>query len=636
LLRTTRSSSPHLLVAFLTFSTITILTGCSGAGYGGGTQTPPPPPPTTAIALQGSVHQGGHVIAGARVYLFGVNTTGYGSASVSLLNAVSTGHSDSLGAYVITDALGNFGLPGDWVCPSTAQAYLYAAGGTNGGSGLLAALGPCPDPGNTAAPPAFWVNEVTTVATAYAFAGFATDATHVASSGTPLARTGVANAMLNVKNLVNPSTGIALATTPDGNGTVPQAELDTLANMLAACGRTSSAGSPECSTLFSAAMNASGVPATDTAMAAINIAHAPANAVANLYGLAGIGPEFAPRLTSVPADFTLALRFTDPGLPSNGNLTMAIDGAGSVWIPNESSISITKLSSTGKVLSTAGGFVSPGLTTHPVGIAVDGSGNAWIPNNSLSPFVVELSNTGDVLSPAAGYTASSFKNPVAIALDSNGAAWVANADGPSLTKLASFGVPLSPPDGYTGGGLQRPVAIAIDGLGNIWAGNLGNDSVSKFSASGAALSPATGFTGGGLDGPESIAIDSSNNVWVSNYMNGSVTKLSNAGTPALASGFTGGGLVNPIGIAIDGAGTAWVANQFGTVTHLSATGAAISPAAGYIVSGSPLVVDAMALDGSGDVWLSGDSAVVELIGASAPVVTPLPFGIANNALGTRP
>jgi hypothetical protein len=619
----------------MAFAAAIVLGGCSGAGYGGGTTQTPPIITTTGVALQGTVHQSSRVIAGARVYLFGVNTTGYGSPSVSLLNAASAGHSDSLGAYVLTDGSGNFGLPGDWVCPSTAQAYLYAAGGANAASGLLAALGPCPDPGNTASPPSFWINEVTTVAAAYALAGFATDAAHMASSGTPLARTGVANAMLNVKNLVNPSTGVALATTPDGNGTVPQAELNTLANMLATCGRTSSAGSSECSTLFSAAVNAAATPASDTATAAINIAHAPAQSIPGLYGLAGVGPEFSPRLISVPADFTLALRFTDPGLPSNGNLTIAVDGAGNVWIPNESSTSITKLSSTGRVLS-GSGFTAQGLTTHPVGIAIDGSGNAWIPNNSLSPVVVELSNSGDTLSPAAGYTASSFKNPVAIALDSNGAAWVANADGPSLTKLASVGVPLSPPDGYTGGGLQHPVAVAIDGLGNIWVSNLGNDSVSKFSPSGTALSPATGFTGGALDAPESIAIDASNNVWVSNYMDGTVTRLSNSGTPASAFGFAGGGMANPVSIAIDGAGTAWIANQYGTVTHLAATGAPLSPPSGFVIGGPALVIDAMALDGSGDVWLSADSAVVELIGASTPVVTPLPFGIANNALGTRP
>ena len=119
-------------------------------------------------------------------------------------------------------------------------------------------------------------------------------------------------------------------------------------------------------------------------------------------------------------------------------------------------------------------------------------------------------------------------------------------------------------------------------------------------------------------------------------MNGSVSRFSNSGTPANASGFMGGGIVNPVGIAVDGSGTAWIANQFGTVSHLSATGAVMSPQAGYILPGPPVTVDALALDGSGNVWVSGDSAIVELIGAASPVVTPLPFGIANNALGTRP
>ncbi len=53
------------------------------------------------------------------------------------------------------------------------------------------------------------VNEVSTVAAAYAMAGFATDATHVGSSGTALALTGIANAFANAANL---------ETTGDGRG----------------------------------------------------------------------------------------------------------------------------------------------------------------------------------------------------------------------------------------------------------------------------------------------------------------------------------------------------------------------------------------------------------------------------------
>jgi hypothetical protein len=53
-------------------------------------------------------------------------------------------------------------------------------------------------------------------------AGFATDATHVSSSGTTLAQTGIANAFANAASLANLSTGTALTAPPAGNGNVPQ------------------------------------------------------------------------------------------------------------------------------------------------------------------------------------------------------------------------------------------------------------------------------------------------------------------------------------------------------------------------------------------------------------------------------
>ena len=94
------------------------------------------------------------------------------------------------------------------------------------------------------------VNEVSTVATAYAIAGFATDALHVASSGTALAQTGIANAFANATNMETLQTGVALATTPVGGGTVPQAEINTLADILAACVNTTAPSSSACSNLF--------------------------------------------------------------------------------------------------------------------------------------------------------------------------------------------------------------------------------------------------------------------------------------------------------------------------------------------------------------------------------------------------
>lgn len=96
--------------------------------------------------LTGSVHGGQQAIIGAHVYLMAANTTGYGSASVSLLNWTLTGHTDTVGGYVLTDGGGNFTLTGDYACTAGTQVYVYALGGNAGSgvnpaAGLLAALG---------------------------------------------------------------------------------------------------------------------------------------------------------------------------------------------------------------------------------------------------------------------------------------------------------------------------------------------------------------------------------------------------------------------------------------------------------------------------------------------------------------
>ena len=121
------------------------------------------------------------------------------NTSVSLLTSAGNTTLDSSGGatngdyYVTTDVSGSFSITGDYTCGAGQQVYLYALGGNpgagiNSAAGLMAALGTCPAAGNfLTTTPYVVVNEVSTVATAYAFAGFATDATHVGSSGTALA-----------------------------------------------------------------------------------------------------------------------------------------------------------------------------------------------------------------------------------------------------------------------------------------------------------------------------------------------------------------------------------------------------------------------------------------------------------------
>jgi hypothetical protein len=628
-----------------------LLSAVASASY---TITPPPPPPP---APSGTVLHGQVPLTGAHVYLFAANTTGYGNASISLLESALTGASDAVGAYVTTASDGSFTLTGDYTCTANTEVYLYALGGdagsgNNPASGLLAVLGNCPTSGSFSTTAKITVNEVSTIAAAYAMAGFATDATHVSSSGTPLAQTGIANAFANAASLANPSTGTALTATPVGNGTVPQGEIDTLADILASCVGTTNASN--CASLFEIATadgTTTGTLPTDTASAAINIAHHPGVNIAALYTLAGASTTFTPALTAQPNDFTVALSFTlsDGGAAisgANGGHAIAIDAEGSVWLIYAFQGSVLKFSNSGALLSPAAGYTGGGLNDAR-SIAIDNSGNAWITNFLGSTpqengTVAELSNTGTALSPSAGFGPIAPSLMSSIAIDASGNAWVPYGTG--VAGLSSSGTIISananPPGASLGVG-----GIAIDIAGNIWgAVPYGATLFNEFSPSGAIVNPPTAgqFSCGapfeGEQQPEGVAIDASGAVWITSGQG--FTKESKSPIPACSG--KGGG-INPVGegvggdIAIDGDGNAWVVN--GALAEFSNFGVPISPSTGYKI---PIIPNTVAPDGSGNLWVRGAAGdnftdtLVEMIGASAPVVTPIAAGVKSNTLGSRP
>ncbi|MGP8259058.1 MAG: PKD domain-containing protein [Acidobacteriaceae bacterium] len=604
------------------------------------------------IVPNGRVYGGQQPVAGAHVYLFAANTTGYGQASVSLLSAASTGQSDSVGAYVLTGADGSFFTAGDYSCTPGSQVYLYSLGGsagsgTNTGIGLLAALGACPSAGNFAATPYAVMNEVSTIAAAYAFAGFATDATHVSSSGTALAQVGVANAFANAANLATLSTGTALSTTPAGNGTVPQTEINTLANILADCVNTSGPGSNGCQLLFTNAMSggSTGTVPTDTATATINIAHHPGANIATLYGLASTA-VFTPKLAAQPNDFTVSVVFTGGGMYETAGL--AVDGSGNVWVANESGSgnatagSVIELSSSGAFLSGASGFTNSTLYA-PLAVAIDLSGDAWVGSNN-GTFSNEISQSGSFV-PGIFVSNGVSGSYATVAIDGSENVWFAGGN-PFVTVFSSTGKVLSGTSGYSGGGLTGVASMAIDGSGNAWFAN-NRAQVFKYSNSGTVLSGTSGYaTGSCWSFSDGIAIDGAGNAWISVGSGYSIIELSNSGTvtntitvPSYA-GCSGYGYY---GIAIDGAGRIWVAT-YSNLTELSNTGTVLSGANGYLNNGSNAGLYDLAIDSSGNIWTtSGGNAIIELVGAATPVITPIAAGLpatptANGTsnLGTRP
>jgi sugar lactone lactonase YvrE len=645
----------------LLFVSCVLLSGCTAAPVFNSTSTPPTGS-ARGISISGKVHGGQNPISGAQVYLYGVSETGYAgpgipasgtNVSTSLLNAPG---------YVTTASDGTFSISSDYSCNAAApDVYLLAVGG-NAGSGssnsaivLAAGLGPC---SSLSSSTYVVINEVSTVAAAYAGAGFATDPTHVSSSGSALAIRGVENALASIVNLETLGTGVANTTTLGTNGVVPQATIDTLANILAACVNSSGPGSSQCLTLFTNAENNGAMP-SDTGTAILNIAHNPGANVANLFTLQGSTPPFVPDLAAAPNDFTIAISFTGGGMEDPYDV--AIDAKGNVWVANQGGDKLTELNALG-VPGSSTGYSGGGLTI-PYAIAIDSSGDVWLAGNgsgNTNPFLSEFSSAGAPITSSSGITTGGINTPRGMTIDKNGNIWVANRDTTQFS-VSEFGPSGTAASGspFTGGGISYPWGIAADLAGNIWvadkatASNGTGDAISEFTASTGAANANSPIKGGGLGEPIGVAVDASGNIWVTNQTNlndtmvdeGAALAVFNSSGDAVTGvdGYTGGGMTEPNRIAIDGADDVWVADfASGSLCAFTSSGVAISGESGHGYSyGTGLVGDpwGLAIDLSGNVWVpdvqsGGSGSIVEYIGVAAPVVTPMvanlmaPYGAA--------
>ena len=618
---------------------VVVLSGCS-ANLGGSASAPDQ---VSTQQISGVVHGGQQGLDNAQVYLYAVGTGGYGTASTLLAGPAST------------DAHGDFSFNGGFSCTAGQQIYLYSVGGdpelnpggtssgNNPGAGLLAVVGHCT--GGTGitnsqgtATGFVFMNEVSTIAAAYSLSAYATDATHIASSGTTLANTNLSNAIDTSFNLVNQSTGAALGAPLNGNGTVPSTEINALADILAAC-INSTSGSSQCSTLFTDATNGTTAP-TDTATAAINIAHNPtANVTALLNTVTSTAP-FQPAISSATS-FTLAVNYTGGGLLNP--IQLAVDASGNIWVANNANGSTPRLSEFNHlgVPANASGYTGGGLDVSQ-SVVIDNSGNVWVGNSNVGVTVNNLSeftSAGTAISGTNGFTGGGLSNPVGLAIDANGNIWAANNAAPTGTTIVSefnsSGTAVSPAGGYPSGGVTTPVSVTVDTSGNIWVagGEGGGTTISKLNGSTGAVLSGTGYTGG-LSAPWGLAIDSSGNAWVANNTGNSLNEFNSSGV--LVNTSTGGGLNTPRSVAIDGAGKVWI-NDIGAsvLSEFNSAETAQSPAGGF-TGGAMNGPSSIAVDGSGNVWTANfataSSSLTEFIGAATPVVTPL---VANLTTGTK-
>ena len=484
---------------------------------------------SNSLPLAGIVSSGAKFINGAKVQLYAAGVSGYGSAGTAVGTAVTT---DSSGAFTV-----------NYNCPTAPgdQMYVVATGG-DAGSGsntsiaLMAALGTCSN-----LPSSVTVNEVTTIASAYALSAFAaidksnggidigtpTSATTCNAAGNWVSSgpntcnyTGLVNAFKAVNNLVNVSNGQALTNTPDykvdlahdpnilNNSQVPTTRINALADMLASC--VESNGCSGSSGLLSAAQPNGGTQPADTLQAALDIAQNPGNNVSNLLGLVASNPPYSIKSTdtgtlaltapNAPTDLTLALTFTGAGLGGAPNITfpdgnggtvnggLGIDSAGNIWI--------------GAYLYNTVGFTADGLM-------IAGFNALGAPLTSPTTLT---SATPPVLTyggynPEPSVNVNNDPRITTLAIDQSENLWTNDGEdnvlvtsttsSPSPSLLNTIPVPNTATD------------FAIDGGGNLWSFFSAGAYVEEFSGNGSAVVVGANLVGA----PNYLAFDSHGELW---------------------------------------------------------------------------------------------------------------------------
>ena len=634
--------------------------------------------------IQGSVFGGHAPIVGAHVYLLQPGTSGYGSIATSILGTgtttspggyplhtnPATGGDPSIPAgwqYVITDNNGAFNLTNAYSCAAGQPVYVYSYGGnatggvtTNTATVQLAILGNCPSTGQTnfgngSSDKINYVysNEVSTVAAAYVFQPFTTTATssaiYVGSSGTSQGLLGIQNAASTAAQLydIQGRAGLSTATgqgeghvanfrtqslsivggvvvySPNaGNGVVPQATIDTLANILAACIDSTGATATQCTTLFANATesgDSTGTKPTDVARAAMNIARYPAgnystastptNFVTNIYALGQGTVPYIPRLTTQPNDFTIAINYpyNSVGGYSTSNTdvekaeSVEVDQLGQIWITAQGSggnsfpyPSADRWSPLGAVQTT-----NNTAGTTPAGyifgyVSIDGGNNAWTGNANSTTGIFEAGSNGSfsatyganfstaytVITDKAGdayffasdtstdanttcitHTGTKTCDSEMFEMNSGGSVVSSSTNCNSQTGTYTFYC-ITAKNGTTIFNTGTFVAHgAIDGAGDFWLTSENSPyQIARVTAAGAKVWEITT----NAQQPEFPAIDAGGNGWIPSYEADVVYKITPAGvSTSLTSATTQGALVYPFGSAVDGNGNVWITNRCG-------------------------------------------------------------------------
>ncbi|MBL8142094.1 MAG: hypothetical protein JNM38_13345 [Acidobacteria bacterium] len=377
--------------------------------------------------------------------------------------------------------------------------------------------------------------------------------------------------------------------------------------------------------------------------------------------------------TSGSADGTgSAARFNSPR-------SLAVDGAGTLWVADNGNHTIRRITAGGVVTTLAGlagttgsanGTGSSARFNYPEAVAVDSNGTVYVADY-FNQMIRKITAAG-VVTTAAGVnqvgsvdgtgSAARFAWPTGIAVDNDGVVYVGDSGNNAIrhvtpsgvvTTLAGFPAALGSADG-TGSAARfnRPNGVAVGGTGALYVADSGNNTIRRIAAGGvvttlAGLAGAYGSANGTgsaarFSYPFAIAVDGGGVVYVADTYNHTIRKISGSGEVTTLAGLasssgTADGTGSaarfhlPQGVAVDGSGTVYVADTYNHTIRKITTGGVVTTFAGLAGAagstdgtGSTARFDrplGIAVDGNGTVYVSSRNTIRRI--SSGGVVTTL-------------
>jgi hypothetical protein len=656
-----------------------------------------------AATLSGKIHGGNQPVIDAIVTLYYAGQKGSPGTPASVAATTTTDSAGSF-AFIKDTTAGNLtdnGTTDTFSCPAAGDplVYVISKGGNtqnngdptqvNAAAAFIAVYGTCNE---LSAANHVNMTEITTVATMAAvqqfFNPFGVINDQILADGTGQQYAIVKQLPATIALLADSSAGTAVTSTTlnAGSGNINPAvsvtatpepgKVNLLANILSACINSATGASPNCSSLFTAAVppntvfttnfgNPSFPPAIDTLQAIYYMLTNPSSSdpsnVGTLFGLAGgLSGPYQPALAIQPTDWTIAVNYASTstcGTTTGGSggfisgpIDINIDAADNVWIANSQAGTGNLSEISGAGVPTTCVFLGSGGSLG--GATIDSANNVWI-GSGANLYRYNPNTTASTTFPTT-------VSPIGVTADGVGNVYFTALNGTvgSLYQIpnAATAAPTAPLQISSNVG-PNPVRLMPDFQGNAVQGNI---FVTSGTTNVAEVSPSAGS--GNLNGfvtstiPTSgntygISISHDNRLFISSIDSGAIDGfVLSAGTYTNISGFpftTPGtiGIATPTSISVDGRLNVWVPNNTngtgtGSVSELGSQGpTGLSPSTGfqkdaaYLTSGR-----ALAVDQAGNVWVAGDNAnfITEIVGAGVPIFQPYSVGLKNGRFQTIP